>query len=344
MAEEKAFDPTPSRLARAKREGDVPSSQSLNVIGALCAGSLAVFAAIDPMSVAAETALAGAARGVPSLPAYVELGACALLVPFAAACGSLLTTYLQAGRFTLKSPSLKFEKLHPVEGLKRMLSKDAAVGGVKALTVAATVACAIVPAVEGAFAAGASGGNPPELAALAARALAQSVAAALVIAGGFAIVDVIMERAKWKKRLRMSLDEIKREHRQSEGDPILRGRRRQAHRALIRGSIGRLKEAAFVVCNPAHVAIALAYRPPEIPVPQVVLRGIDEGAQEIKRRAKALHVPIVENVALARALLAATETGDFIPADTYGAVAAIVANLVRERVGGDRGASPPRCL
>ena len=66
-------------------------------------------------------------------------------------------------------------------------------------------------------------------------------------------------------------------------------------------------------------------------MPQVLLRGIDEGALEIKRRAKALHVPVVENVALARALLAATETGDFIPADTYGAVAAIVANLVRER-------------
>jgi flagellar biosynthesis protein FlhB len=331
VAEDKAFDPTPSRLARAKREGDLPSSQSLNVIGAFSSGSLALFVALGTMSAAARTALADGARGVPSPLAYAMLGTCALLVPCAAACGAVLTTYLQAGRFTLKFPSLKFEKLHPGEGLKRMFSKDAAVGGAKALTVAATVACAIVPSVEGAFAAGASGGNPALLAALASRALAQAVVAALVVAGGFAIVDVIVERAKWKKRLRMSFDEVKREHRQSEGDPMLRGRRRQAHRALIRGSIGRLQEAAFVVCNPTHVAIALAYRPPGIPVPQVLLRGIDEGALEIKRRAKALHVPVVENVALARALLAATETGDFIPADTYGAVAAIVANLVRER-------------
>jgi len=329
---EKAFDPTPARLARAKREGDLPSSQSLSVIGALAASSLVLFATVGWLAAAAQTAFVDAARGASSPLAYATLGFGALLVPCGAAAGSTLTTYLQAGRFTFRFPSLAFAKLNPAEGIKKMFSKDAAVGGAKALTVALAVACAIVPGVWDAFAAGGGGGVPAQLAALATASLARSVIASLAVAGGFAILDVILERAKWKKRLRMSFDEIKREHKQSEGDPMMRGRRRAAHRALIRGSIGRLKEAAFVVANPTHVAIALAYRPPEIPVPQVLLRGIDEGALEIKRRARALGVPIVENVALARALLATTETGDFIPSDTYGAVASIVAGLVREGV------------
>ena len=231
----------------------------------------------------------------------------------------------------MKFPSPKFEKLHPGEGLKRMFSRDAAVGGAKALTVASAVGAAIVPAVAGTFAAGSNGGVPAELAALVTQSIAHVVVAALGVAAGFAVVDVLLERAKWKRRLRMSFEELKREHKQSEGDPMLRGRRRQSHRALIRGSIGRVKDAAFVVCNPTHVAIALAYEPPKIPVPQVLVRGIDEGALEIKKRARELRVPVIENVVLARALLAATEVGDFIPSDTYAAVAAIVANLVRER-------------
>jgi flagellar biosynthesis protein FlhB len=130
----------------------------------------------------------------------------------------------------------------------------------------------------------------------------------------------------------MSFDEIKRDMRESEGDPHLKGKRRQTQRARARGSIGRVKDAAFVITNPTHVAIALEYEPPAVPVPRVLVRAIDEGAQEVKRVARAAGVPIVENVALARALLATTDVGDFIPPDAYAAVAAIVAALVREKV------------
>jgi flagellar biosynthetic protein FlhB len=92
-----------------------------------------------------------------------------------------------------------------------------------------------------------------------------------------------------------------------------------------------LREAAFVICNPSHVAVALAYRPPEIAVPKVVVRAIDAGALEVKRRARALRVPIVEDVALARLLLAASDVDEYIPPRAYAAVAAIVASLLRER-------------
>jgi flagellar biosynthesis protein FlhB len=128
----------------------------------------------------------------------------------------------------------------------------------------------------------------------------------------------------------MSFDELKRDHKQSEGDPLLRGKRRQRHRSLVRGPAAKLARAAFVVANPTHVAIALEYRPPVVAVPRVLVRAIDEGAREIKRRARELRIPIIENVTLARSLLASADVGEYIPPAAYVAVAAIVASLVRE--------------
>lgn len=330
MPADKRFDPTPTRLARAKREGDLALSQSLNVAASLAAASLAAFAAPGRMSDAAASALGSAARGHAEPGAYVALGSAALAVPCAGVAGALLSTYLQAGRFTLRFPAPNLARLDPAAGLRRMCSRDAVAGGAKAFVVAAAVAAAAAPALAGSLVSGNAGAGA-ELAALVSRAIGRILCASLAVAAAFALLDVLLERAKWRHRLRMSFEELKREHRANEGDPALRGRRRRSHRALVRGSIGRLKEAAFVVCNPSHVAIALAYRPPEIAVPQVLLRAIGDGAQEVKRRARTLGIPLVEDVALARTLLAMTDCGDYIPPAVYGAVAAIVAQLARER-------------
>ena len=126
----------------------------------------------------------------------------------------------------------------------------------------------------------------------------------------------------------MDFEELKRDLRQNEGDPLVRGRRRKAHGALLRGSLERVREAAFVVVNPSHVAIAMAYAPPRIAVPLVVVRAIDEAALAVKRRAGELGIPVVEDSKLARALFAATRAGAPIPRGTYDAVARIVAALL----------------
>jgi flagellar biosynthetic protein FlhB len=212
-----------------------------------------------------------------------------------------------------------------------MLSRDAALAAAKALVVTAALVAVLFPGLREAFGASAIAASPAEIAQRTWGTLRLAFLGALLVAAFFAVADVLLERIKWKRRLRMSFDELKRDMRQSEGDPHVKGKRRQAQRALSRGSIARVKDAAFVVTNPTHVAIALEYAPPAVPVPRVLVRAIDDGAQEVKRRARALGVPIVENVALARALLAATEVGEYIPASSYAAVAAIVASLVREK-------------
>jgi flagellar biosynthesis protein FlhB len=331
MAEDKAFDPTPSRLARARREGDAPSSSAFAVLAAFAGASLGLAAVLGVLAAAARTAFASAAReqGLAAGP-YLAIVACALAVPFGAIIFAVAAAYLQAGRIVVRAPAPKFAKLNPFAGLKRMFSRDAALGGGRALVVAAAVACAVVPSLADGFGAAAGSGNATTLAALVLHAAATMSALALFVAAIFAVADLFFERAKWRRRLRMSFDEIKREYRQNEGDPRLRGQRRRAHRALARGSIGRLKEAAFVVCNPTHVAVALEYRPPDVVVPRVIVRAIDAGALEVKRKARALGVPIVEDVALARTLLG-TSVDEYIPPSTYAAVAAIVSGVLRAR-------------
>ncbi|GAC1302803.1 MAG: flagellar biosynthesis protein FlhB [Vulcanimicrobiaceae bacterium] len=332
MAEDKAFAASPSRLAQARRDGDLPRSADSNVVVSVACAALALALCLDTLAGAARAALADAVRSRAFSPwPYATIACCAVAVAIAAASGALLATFAQSQTLVVKFPAPNIAKLDPIAGLKKMFSRDALASGAKASVVSLAVGATAIGPARDTFAATGTASSPAELAALVSRALAHILTSALAVAALFAVVDVTRERAKWKKRLRMSFDELKRDHKASDGDPLVRGRRRQAHRALVRGSIGRVREAAFVITNPTHVAIALEYRPPELAVPRVLVRAIDAGALEVKRRARELHVPIVEDVALARALLATTDVGDFIPADAYGAVAAIVASLVRDQ-------------
>jgi flagellar biosynthetic protein FlhB len=331
MAEEKHFEATAQRIARAKREGDIPRSADLNALSSLACASGTAFAIVPLLDGAARTALVRASRGDTGIGPYAVLGACGLAVCVVGLCGALASTYLQSRTFTFKFPAPNIAKLSPIAGIKKMLSRDAALAAAKALVVTAALVAVLFPGLRDAFGASAVAAAPAEIAQRASGTLRVAFLGALVVAAFFAVADVLLERTKWKRRLRMSFDELKRDARQSEGDPHVKGKRRQAQRALARGSIARVKDAAFVVTNPTHVAIALEYAPPAVPVPRVLVRAIDEGAREVKRRARALGVPIVENVALARALLAATEVGDYVPPSSYAAVAAVVAALVREK-------------
>lgn len=331
MSEEKPFEASAARVARAKREGDLPRSHDVNAAASLACASLALLIALPVLAAAARRAVLDAAASSGRPMPYVTIAACALGTIASALGGALLGTYVQTRTVTLKFPTAKFEKLDLVRGLKRMLSRDSVIGGVKAVAVSSAVAAALGPALRDSFVAGGEATTAANVAILVQRSLETIVASALGVAALSAALDLSLERGKWRARLRMNFDELRRDQRQSEGDPMLKGRRRHAHRSLVRGSIGRVADAAFVVANPTHVAIALEYRPPEVAVPRVIVRAVDAGALAVKGRARALRVPIVENVTLARALLATTGVGEFIAPDLYGAVASIVAALVRTR-------------
>ncbi|HTV74591.1 MAG TPA: EscU/YscU/HrcU family type III secretion system export apparatus switch protein [Candidatus Acidoferrales bacterium] len=329
MADDKPFEATQSRLDRARQEGDAPRSSEITAAVAF-AGGLVGLAGIAPLlGGAARIAIVTAAREQPIEAApLLAVIACALGPIAGGIAGSLLATIVQTRGITVRAPRLAFGKLNPLEGLKRMFSRDSAIGAAKA-SVAATVAtAAMIPALHDIFALNESS---EAIIALVVRALEAVAMTSVSIGLAFGLLDLLVEQRKWRHRLRMSLDELKRDMKQNEGDPLLRSRRKQAHRSLVRGSIARLREAAFVVTNPTHIAIALEYHPPDVEVPKVLIRSIDEGAEIVKRRARELGVPLVENVVLARLLLATADVGAYIPRESYVAVAQIVAALMRAR-------------
>ncbi len=323
MSEEKPFDPTPSRLERARREGDVARSHELSAAVSFAAGAVALAALLPALAGAARLELESASRGAAGAVPYALQGLAVAAVLAAAACGAALAALAQGG-FGLRPLGFSLSKLAPAEGLKRMFSREAALSAVKAVLAACACGLAALPALRGAFGAGIAA---PQLADLV-RHSAASIAASVVAIGLlFGFLDALVERARRRRRLRMSFDELRRDRKEHDGDPNVRGRRREAHRSLIRGSLGRVAEASFVVTNPAHVAVALAYRPPAISVPRVLVRAVDAGAQTVKRLARERGIPVVENVALAHLLLARCDVDAAIPSEAYLAVAEIVASL-----------------
>jgi flagellar biosynthesis protein FlhB len=186
-----------------------------------------------------------------------------------------------------------------------------------------------VPTANEVFARGVGAADTPFMAVLIRAAAVRIVLSVIVVGALFAVFDVMIVRGRWRKKLRMNAYDLKRDNKESEGDPMLRGRRRMMHRSLNVGALVQVKNAAFVLTNPTHIAIALEYRPPDVPVPRVLVRAVDESAQRVRELAAASAVPVVENVALARELYALTKPGDEIPVESYVAVAEVVNALLK---------------
>ncbi len=326
---EKHFEPTPARLAKARREGNVARSAELSASVALAAAVLAVGAVVMPFAQAARAAVIAAAAG------RVPWGACVVLleyalVPLAAAAvaGSAVGA-LQIGGIVVTTPALKFERIDPFKGIARLASRESAG---HALRAGAAFLCALAAAAFALRAVLPVDGSPLTIAfgayGAALRA-AFAVAALGALFGAFEFAAAFRSRMK---KLRMSFAEYKRELKEQDGDPQVRGRRRALHRSLSNADVRRVREAAFVVCNPTHVAVALAYAPPMEPVPRVLIRAADDLALRVREIAREHGIAVVENVALARALYAQARAGDPIPHDHYVAVAEIVVALTRAGV------------
>ncbi len=325
---EKQFEATQSRIERAQREGNVAKSQEVSMVAAFGAALPAAAAVIAPIGNDARTALIAAASGRGDLYAVVAILALALVPIACAAVAGVSASLFQAGGLRAVAVVPKFERLNPFEGVKRMLSRETAISAARATVAFACAAAAIAPAIARLYAAAPGGG----LAAMASAAWSGASRAAYVacaVGAAFASVDFGVQFAHWRKRLRMSFDELKRDAKEHDGDPMARGRRRAMHRQIARGSLRRVKDAAFVVANPTHLAIALEYRPPEVPVPRVLVRAAEEAAARVRELAAAYRIPVVENVSLARALYAGARPGETIPAESYVAVAEVVAALLR---------------
>jgi flagellar biosynthesis protein FlhB len=152
-------------------------------------------------------------------------------------------------------------------------------------------------------------------------------------------VDYLIERQKLEGDLRMSRDELKQEFKDTEGNPVIKGRIRRLQRQMRkRRMLEEVKQAAVVITNPNEFAVALAYRP-GLPAPTVVAKGRNLVARQIKEIARWQGIPTVENPPLAHALYRAVEVGQSIPPKLYAVVAGILAAIYRAQERASRAAS-----
>ena len=147
-----------------------------------------------------------------------------------------------------------------------------------------------------------------------------------------ALVDVPLQQHLHRHRLRMSHQEVKQEHKESDGNPQLKGRMRQRQRELAQGnSVGRVPKADLVVMNPTHYAVALKYDDKTMRAPQVIAKGADLIALRIRDAARGAEVPVLQSPMLARALYANTEIDQEIPSALFSAVAQVLAYVYQLR-------------
>jgi flagellar biosynthesis protein FlhB len=327
-AAEKPFEPTPHRLAKAKREGNVARSGEFAANVSFAAAGATAIATAPLLGGVAWSVLVQPGSAVARPQSLLVLAAAMLPVGAAAAAGCAANA-LQGGGLTLKGIAPNFERLNIVLGLKRMLSRDTFAHAARAAVAFTCATLAMAPALASGAAAMLSAESLAGVVAAAWRAAQQVGVAAVAVGLVFSVGEYAAARSSWLRRLRMSFDERRREAKEEEGDPASRGRRRSLHRALLRSGLQRLKDAAFIVVNPEHVAVALEYRPPAVPVPRIVVRVVDGLALRVRRWAQRHDVPVVENGALARALYRDGRTGEPIPHAHYVAVAEVVAALLR---------------
>jgi flagellar biosynthesis protein FlhB len=218
-------------------------------------------------------------------------------------------------------------RLDPVRGLRRLFAPAqlarAGLSIVKAAILVSLLAgwwgdaAASLGALPRASGLGAAAGTVSLLAPLLVR-----LALALVAIG---VIDLALERRRVRRGLMMTRDEVRRELREDEGDPEQRAERRRVHRAL--AEAGSVASATVVVVNPTRFAVALRHERGGEGAPRVVAKGTGLAAGRIRSAARRAGVPIVREVALARALHRLADVGDEIPEELYDAAAALLAHL-----------------
>lgn len=346
--QEKTEDPSGKRLGDAREKGQVARSRELNNVAMSLIGFATLLLMINYMGdglwgitrVNFEVDRADLFDDMAMIRHFTDAisKALLLLIPFfgvmvAVAIGSSIA--LSGFIFSTQAIGFKFSKLNPVSGLKRMFSpktlvelgkslmKFFLIGGLALLILRATfhrylslVNLDLGPALI-------------EMNSMLGWSLLVLTCALLLVA----LVDVPYQLWDFKQNLRMTKQEVKDEYKQTEGDPKVKGRiRRLQMEAASRRMMEAVPQADVIVTNPTHFAVAIKYDQLRMNAPQVLAKGVDAIAMNIRKVAKEHKIPIVEAPMLARALYFNAEIGDFIPQGLYLAVAKLLAYVFQLRM------------
>ncbi|MCG6204540.1 flagellar biosynthesis protein FlhB [Rhodopseudomonas sp. HC1] len=337
--EEKQQEPTQKKLDDALQRGDVAKSQEVNTWFVIAGATLLV----SSFSGSIGTGIAGPMKALIEKSWMLKVDGAGLMaltksllymmisvlgVPLLLLALVAIGSNLVQHRLVFSTEGLqpKFSKLSPLEGAKRLFGKQAIANFLKGLFKVIALGVIMVAVLY------------PERDRL--DALLQMDVAALLgvtvsltlklmgaVAGALAFVaagDYFFQYRTWHERQKMSLQEVKEEYKQSEGDPHIKGRIRQIrYQRMKKRMMAAVPSASVVITNPTHFSVALKYER-GMQAPICVAKGADAIAFKIREVAKANNVPIVENVPLARALYATVEIDAEIPVEHYQAVAEVI--------------------
>lgn len=338
---QKTEKPTPKRLQEARRKGQIPRSSDLVGWLALLAASFVIPSLVSGLRGTFSTYFFNIGQSVGAGDLDLAMNQAGGLIkgvgwvflPFLLAMVVITVGGMAVqGGVTLTSDPLrpKLERISPKAGIKRLFSSQSLVDTAKALfrlIVLTLLVAQVMTGQVGRFLGGGERSLGPAGHEIAASLLFLVRLAGLVgLVIGFA--DYAFQRYKIGKQLKMTKDEVKRENRNTEGDPMIKGRRRNLHAKVSQNQmLSAVSEASVVVVNPTHVAVALSYKAGGIPT--VVAKGGDELAARIRERAFESDVPVVEVRPLARILHDLIDVGSEVPAHLYEAVAIVIAFVMR---------------
>lgn len=330
---DKSEDPTEHRRMEERRKGNVARSTELNIAGHLLSTAAVLYFLgadlVESLGTMIALHLSTAASHEGDINEFyaefreVGIWSAESVLPwmFGLLFAALAVNLAQIGFLVATEKlNLNINAINPVTGLKRIFSVRGAVmllislGKLGLLTTAA--AWLIWLELPGFLELTAAS---PWTAALAAgHAILKLSIVLSVILIVLGLADYSFQRWKHNRDIMMTKEEVRREMKDMDGDPLIRRRRRDAHQKLIEArDISQVGASAFVLTNPTHYAVAFQYNPPEVTVPTVVAKGADETALRMREIAAENGIPIIERPELARKVYRTLKVGQSIPADLY---------------------------
>jgi flagellar biosynthetic protein FlhB len=345
---DKTEDPTQKRLDDAHERGDVAKSQEINTWFVIAGGTLVLstfsgsvgggimmplrnLIANSWMIHADGPGLLALAQSL-AYAVIAALGVPVLMLALAAIAGNMVQHRLVWSGEALKP---RLSKISPAAGAKRLFGKQAAAnfgkGIFKVAALGAVMTAMLWPErhrLESFL-----HFDPTMILGTITSLTVHLMGAVVAMLAVVAIADFMFQYRQWYERQKMSLQEMKEEFKQSEGDPHVKGRIRQLRQARMKKRMmAAVPKASVVITNPTHYSVALKYER-GMSAPVCVAKGTDLIALKIREVAGKHDIPIVENVALARALYATVEIDDEIPVEHYHAVAEVIGYVMGLRRG-----------
>ena len=356
MAEEtpgdKTFAPTEKRRKDAAERGDVIRPRELGTAISVMGGAAWLqFSGPWLLDILGSTTRAGLTWDRASIESFdagvlMRSALIAALPPVFALGGLLMVAALISqlglgeGRWVAGNLAPKASRLNPLSGLKRMFGPQGWIElakGLAKLALLGTIAWFWIKGRLAGLLVLGSGDLPAQLAFAwnALLALLFALGAGLVI---IALVDYPIQWLRRMMRLKMSLQDLKDESKESEGSPERKAAIRQRQRQIAMGGMqAAMREAQFVITNPTHFSVALSYDPEKAPAPVVLAKGRGEKALAMRELAAELSVPVLSSPALARSVFFTTRENQMIREELYAAVAAVLAFVLALK----RGDTPP---